>query len=91
MISGHKSVFSSQILAMKKSGALSIKMGEEIEKTNISLDESEKDRLEKLKSKLKRRRNKKIDYPDREKLYLGSNVNLKPAYTESLNLYFWEL
>jgi len=66
LISGHRSIFSSQILAMKKSEMLSVKIGEEIENIDIELDEKEKSKIDKLKQKLqlkremlKEKRNKK--------------------------------
>lgn len=58
LISGHRSIFSSQILAMRKSEMLSVKIGEEVDHINISLEEHEMDKLEKLRRKL-RKKNKK--------------------------------
>ncbi len=52
LLSGHRSIFTSQILAMKKSEMLSVKIGEEVENINADLDESEKSRLDKLKDRL---------------------------------------
>ena len=66
LITGHRSVYSSQILAMSKSGILNIKVGDEVEKTNIELDDREigkirdlKTRLEMRRLKMKERRNPK--------------------------------
>lgn len=56
LISGHRSVFASQILGMRKSEMLSIKMGEEIENTNMELEDKEKSKIEEIKAKLKRRK-----------------------------------
>jgi len=56
LISGHRSIFSSQILAMKKSEMLSIKIGEEVESTNISLEEHEISKIEKIKKRLRKKR-----------------------------------
>lgn len=56
LISGHRSIFPSQILAMKKSAMLSIKIGEEVENIDISLEEYEKDKINKLKKRLKEKR-----------------------------------
>ena len=53
LISGHRSIFSSQILAMKKSEMLSVKIGEEVENINISLQEYEKDKIKRFKQKIK--------------------------------------
>ncbi len=58
LISGHRSIFSSQILAMKKSEMLQVKLGEEIEDMNISLEEYEKGKIEKLKDRLGRKNKK---------------------------------
>ena len=64
LISGHRSVYASQLLAMKKSDMLSMKFGEEIDKTEVLLDEKEigrikdvKKRLELRKQLMKKRRN----------------------------------
>jgi len=59
LISGHRSIFSSQILAMKKSEMLSVKIGEEVEHINISLEEYELNKIERLKKKLRKRRGRK--------------------------------
>jgi len=59
LISGHRSIFSSQILAMKKSEMLSMKIGEEVENINISLEEHEMDKIEKLRRKLHKKNKKK--------------------------------
>jgi H+/Cl- antiporter ClcA len=56
LISGHRSIFSSQILAMKKSEMLAVKVGEEIENiNNITLEDNEKNKIEKIKEKLRRK------------------------------------
>jgi H+/Cl- antiporter ClcA len=52
LISGHRSIFSSQILAMKKSEMLSVKIGEEIENSTTSLEEYEQDKIARLKYRL---------------------------------------
>ncbi len=59
LISGHRSIFSSQILAMKKSEMLSMKIGEEVENINISLEEHEMDKIEKFRRKLHKKNKKK--------------------------------
>jgi len=58
LISGHRSIFSSQILAMRKSEMLSVKIGEEVENINISLEEHEMNKIEKIRRRL-RKKNKK--------------------------------
>jgi len=56
LISGHRSIFSSQILAMRKSEMLSVKIGEEVENINISLEEHEMNKIEKFKRKLHKKK-----------------------------------
>ena len=58
LISGHRSIFSSQILAMKKSEMLSVKIGDEIENIDTDLAEKEMDKISKLKNKLQIKREK---------------------------------
>jgi len=64
LITGHRSVYASQILAMKKSDMLSMKFGEEVDKADVLLDDKEigrikdvKKRLELRKKLMKQRRN----------------------------------
>jgi len=66
LITGHRSVFSSQILAMKKSEMLKIKVGDQVDKTDVLLDDREigqirdiKERLRMRKKKLKQKKNPK--------------------------------
>ena len=56
LITGHRSVFSSQLLAMKKSEMLSIKIGDEIEKTEVLLDEKEIGRIKDVRKRLEMRK-----------------------------------
>ena len=56
LISGHRSIFSTQILAMKKSEMLSVKIGEEIEDIEIELEEHELSKIERLKRRLQEKR-----------------------------------
>ena len=56
LITGHRSVYSSQILAMKKSGILSMKFGSEIDKTDVILDEREIKRIKDVKKRLEMRK-----------------------------------
>ncbi len=58
LISGHRSVFPSQILAMKKSEMLSVKMGEEVKDTEVILGNKESIKIIKLRKKLQERRKK---------------------------------
>ncbi len=59
LISGHRSIFSSQILAMRKSEMLSVKIGEEVENINISLETHEMDKIDKLRRRLRKKNKKK--------------------------------
>jgi H+/Cl- antiporter ClcA len=59
LISGHRSIFSSQILAMKKSEMLSMKIGEEVEHINISLEEHEMNKIDKIRKRLRSKKHKK--------------------------------
>jgi len=52
LISGHRSIFSSQILAMKKSEMLSVKIGDEVENINADLQDKERGKFNKLKERL---------------------------------------
>jgi len=52
LISGHRSIFPSQILAMKKSEMLTVKIGEEVEHINADLEEKEKSKFDKLRDRL---------------------------------------
>jgi len=56
LITGHRSVYSSQILAMKKSAMLNVKVGEDIEQTDIELDDREIGKIRNLKTRLEMRR-----------------------------------
>jgi len=56
LITGHRSVFSSQLLAMKKSEMLSMKFGEEVENTDVILDDREIGRIKDIKTRLDMRR-----------------------------------
>jgi len=58
LMSGHRSIFSSQILAMRKSEMLSVKIGQEVENINISLEQHEMNKIEKLKRRLHKKKKK---------------------------------
>ncbi len=58
LISGHRSIFSSQILAMRKSEMLSVKIGEEVENINISLEEHEINKIDKFRRRLHKKNRK---------------------------------
>ena len=56
LLSGHRSIFSSQILAMKKSEMISVKIGEDIENINASLEKGERDKINYIKERLQQKR-----------------------------------
>jgi H+/Cl- antiporter ClcA len=58
LITGHRSVFSSQILAMKKSEMLNIKFGEQIDKTDVLLDDREIGQIRDMSERLRLRKEK---------------------------------
>jgi H+/Cl- antiporter ClcA len=53
LITGHRSVFSSQILAMKKSDLLRIDMGEDIAQTRVNMGHSQLDKINSIKNKIR--------------------------------------
>ena len=59
LITGHRSVFSSQILAMKKSDLLRIDMGEDIAQTRVNMGHSQLDKINSIKNKIRRKRIKR--------------------------------
>jgi H+/Cl- antiporter ClcA len=56
LITGHRSVYSSQLLAMTKSSMLNMKFGDEIDKTDVLLDDREIGRIKDMKTRLDMRR-----------------------------------
>ncbi|WP_286336921.1 chloride channel protein [Hydrogenimonas cancrithermarum] len=56
LITGHRSVFPSQILAMKKSEMLEVKVGEVIEHAVVDLEEKEVGRIRDIRERLRVRR-----------------------------------
>jgi H+/Cl- antiporter ClcA len=58
LITGHRSLFPSQILAMKKSEMLEVKVGEEVEKTEVDLEDIEIDRVKDIRERIKKRKEK---------------------------------
>jgi hypothetical protein len=56
LITGHRSVFPSQILAMKKSEMLEVKVGEVIENADVDLQNMEIGRIRNIKERLQKRR-----------------------------------
>ena len=58
LTTGHRSVFPSQILAMKKSEILEVKIGEEIEKAEVELERREITRFQKIRRRILRKKRK---------------------------------
>jgi len=56
LLSGHRSIFSSQILAMKKSEMLSVKIGEEVENITTSLEDKEMNKINRIRDRLQNKR-----------------------------------
>jgi len=67
LITGHRSVFSSQKVAMRKSDMLDVKMGEEIENLTVSLENHERTKLDTIKKRIQAKR---------ERLYRQKNKKL---------------
>ncbi|RUM65931.1 MAG: voltage-gated chloride channel [Sulfurospirillum sp.] len=56
LITGHRSVFTSQILAMRKSEMLEVKVGQEIEEAEVNLENHELNKIKNIRDKLQKRR-----------------------------------
>jgi len=56
LISGHRSVFPSQILAMRKSEMLEVKVGEVIENTEVGLENKEKNKIKSIRDRIHKKR-----------------------------------
>ena len=56
LMTGHRSVFASQILAMKKSDILKINLGEEISHTKVEIGDKEMSKIENIRDRLQRKR-----------------------------------
>ncbi len=61
LVTGHRSIFPSQILAMKKSEILEVKIGQEIEKAEVELERRQINRFQRIRRRIlrKKRRLKK--------------------------------
>ncbi len=66
LITGHRSVFPSQILAMKKSEMLEVKVGEVIEKAEVDLEKNEIGRIRDIKERIRARREKLKEQKNRK-------------------------
>lgn len=58
LLTGHRSVFPSQILRMKKSGMLELDEGEDIEHSQVRLKDKELARFKRLQDRIKEKRKK---------------------------------
>ncbi|MCJ8326669.1 MAG: chloride channel protein [Campylobacterales bacterium] len=67
LVTGHRSVFPSQILKMKKSEFLNIKMGEDINHTSIDISNENKKRFIELQRKILSRTKSKRNYKLKDK------------------------
>ncbi len=56
LITGHRSVFPSQILAMKKSEILEVKIGKEIENAKVQIEQKELSRFKSIRRKILRKK-----------------------------------
>ena len=68
LLTGHKSVFNSQKLGMSKSAALNVHMGEDIDSTDVELEDKEATRLKSMQERLQKKA---------EELYAKKNVRKK--------------
>ena len=58
LITGHRSIFQSQILNMSKSSMLSINYGDNINESTVDLSDKSKSKMEKFKKRMNKRRDK---------------------------------
>lgn len=56
LITGHRSVFASQILAMKKSDILKIDLGEEIAHTRVEMGDKEMRKINNIRDRIQKKR-----------------------------------
>jgi H+/Cl- antiporter ClcA len=56
LMTGHRSVFASQILAMKKSDILKIDLGEEISHTKVEMGDKEMSKIKNIRERIQRKR-----------------------------------
>ena len=71
LITGHRSVFPSQILKMKKSEMLDISMGEDMDHSSANVRQEDKQKFKELKQRLrskKKNSNRRISKDKREEI-----------------------
>ncbi len=56
LITGHRSVFASQILSMRKSDMLDVALGEEVENSNAQMGDKGKNKIQSLRNRLEEKR-----------------------------------
>ena len=61
LITGHRSIFTSQILAMKKSDILKIDFGEDISHTKVDVSDHEIKRINKIRNRIEEKREKHLE------------------------------
>ncbi len=59
LITGHRSIFPSQILSMKKSEILEVEIGKEIERVEANIDKKEVEKFKNLRSKILEKRERR--------------------------------
>ena len=61
LITGHRSVFSSQILSMRKSEMLKVAIGKEVENSDATIGEKEQKKIQTLRERLEEKRKQRIE------------------------------
>jgi H+/Cl- antiporter ClcA len=56
LISGHRSVFSSQILSMRKSDMLDVALGEEVENSDATIGNKEQNKIQNIRDRIEKKR-----------------------------------
>ena len=67
LVSGHRSVFASQILSMRKSDSLDVSLGEEVDKSRTKMGEREQHKIDSLYERLQRKRKLRSNSPKYKK------------------------
>ncbi|MFK5938181.1 MAG: chloride channel protein [Sulfurimonas sp.] len=67
LLTGHKSVFNSQKLGMRKSDALSIDMGDDIDSTHVHLEDKEANKIRNIQARLRKKAENLYDKKNRRK------------------------
>jgi H+/Cl- antiporter ClcA len=67
LITGHRSVFSSQILSMRKSDMLDVAIGEEVQNSNAQMGNKGKNKIQSLRDRIEEKRKARADSSRRHK------------------------